>query len=508
MRIRESIKRKTDNIKETFNNVMSSAITYVADVMPQKYLADKIKSEVDRRVKETIQSEEEDHSWHRLTDQARSRDLSPLKQDKMIKVVDWLYERNPIAKKILGLMTDITIKADENKDDKKTQEATQKVIDEWWILNGWELKQFDKIEELSKYGEMIHYAMINKFDANVKLSGLPPESIYKVMVDKEFPEELDKIKFYARSTQEGKVKDIIRPRPKVLKDDKSEKEVAYGKELQGEVFFATVNRGTFGTRGKSDILPFADWLDIYDRTLYTMTERVVFLLSFIWDITVNGATKEELVKRRNELELNPIKPGSSLFHNEDEEWEAKSPDLKGADFNEFSKSIAGMLSGGSGLPVHWLFGQGEDVNKASAQEMSEPTLRKMQRRQKLVNAIFRQMVDFSIQQKINKGMLEGEVKDFPYTVTIPEPSKKEAGIIAESFAKMAPALVIATQNEFLSNETAVKVMTSFINQIGIDVKFEDELKKAKENPDLQTEIVQEAFKKYYNEVYKKKDGKK
>jgi hypothetical protein len=516
-RLVESISKAKSNIKETVNNVMTKTIEFVADAIPQRYLADKIKSEVNKRVKETIQSEEEDNTWRRLTDQARTRDLSPLKQDKMIQVVDWLYERNPIAKKILGLMTDfvigegITIKADKIEGKKDQQEKLQEIIDDWWEMNEWELKQFDKIEELSKYGEQIYLIDVNNLNGDVTLMSMPPETINKVLCDKKNREKLDIIVFYSKAGVEGKKKEIVRLRPNKQVDKDTGNEIAIGEKLNGEVFFFTVNRGTFGTRGKSDILSMADWLDIYDRTLYTMTERVVFLLSFIWDITIEGANEEELRKRRNELQLNPPKAGSFIFHNELEKWMAASPDLKGADFNDYLKSMSSMLSGGSGLPEHWLFGQGEDVNRASAKEMSEPTIRKMVRRQQYINAMFRQMVDFLIQQKIDKGILKGEVEDFPYSVIIPQPSQKEAGVIAESFAAMVPAMAIATQNGFLSNETATKVLTMFVNQVGLDVKSEDEIKKGKENAEVDNEKniekVSEAIQQFAKTFYKKQDGK-
>jgi hypothetical protein len=512
-RLIESIKKTKSNLRETAGNILSKTITFVADSIPQRYLADKIKEEVNQRIKETIVAEEEDHSWRRLTDQARTRDLSPLKQSKMIKVVDWLYERNAIAKKILGLFTDfvvgegIKIKADEVKGRDQEQEKLQEIIDRFWDMNEWELKQFDKIEELSKYGEQIYHTAVNKVNADVSLMSIPPEVINKILCDPKNREKLDKIVFYTKAGVEGKTKDIIRERP-ANENEKDQATTKSAKTLQGDVFFFSINRGTFGTRGKSDLLSIADWLDIYDRTLYTMTERVVFLLSFIWDITIEGAHEEELKKRRDDLNLNPPHAGSYVIHNEKEKWEAPAPKLNGSDFQEYSKTVSGILAGGSGLPVHWLFGQGEDVNKASAKEMSEPTFRKMLRRQKLVVAMFRQMIDFLIQKKIDKNILKGTVEDYPYSVVIPQPSQKEAGVIAESFSKMVPALTIATQNEFLTNETATKVLAMFVNQIGLDVNPDTEMDQAQDNNFTDVEKIQKAFQEFSKKFNKgKANGK-
>jgi hypothetical protein len=515
---RESInkaKSTLNTIKETSNNIALKFAENVASILPKKIIDNYIDDKINQRVKESIVSEDEDSTWRRITSQERDRDLSPLKQDKMIKIVDWLRERNPMAGKILTLYADfvlgdgVKIKADKVEGREKEQEAFQGEIDKFWKMNDWELTQFDKIEELSGYGEQIYHANVNDMNGDIMLSPCPPETINKVLKDKKFYSKLDKIVFYSRfsESEAEKTKDIIRMRPNVLRDTTNETQVEHGLSLQGDVFFFSVNRGTFGTRGKSDILSLADWLDIYDRTLYTMTERVVFLLSFLWDITIEGAGEEELKKRKAELQLDPPTPGSFNFHNQREKWEPSSPDLKGRDFQDHIKTVMNMLSGGSRFPEHWLFGRGENTNKASASEMSEPTLRQMKRRQKYVTFMFRQMIDYLIQQKINKGIFKGSIEDFPYTVIIPEASKKEASIIAEAFAKMAPALSISTMNEFLSNETATKVLSTIIEQMGIEVDIAAEIKKAKENPDLQAENVQEAIKNFVEQIEKKKNEK-
>jgi hypothetical protein len=505
-----------NNFRESASQVINSATDSfnksIASVIPESYIKKIAKKEIDQRIVETVNTEEEDSSWRRITANERDRDLSPLKQDKMIKIVDWLRERNPMADKIITLIADfvlgdgVKIKADKVEGQEKQQEELQEIIDNFWKMNDWELTQFDKVEELSAYGEQIYQAHINDMNGDVLLSPIPPEMINKVKKDKKFHSKLDQIIFYSRARVDGKKLDIIASRPKKLENGKEQ--VKHGKELQGEVFFFTINRGTFGTRGKSDILSLADWLDIYDRTLYTMTERVVFLLTFLWDIEIQGAGKEELTKRRDELQKNPPQPGSFNFHNEREKWEATSPSLNGSDFKEYFKTVMTQVSGGRRFPEQWLFGRGANTNKASASEMAEPTLRQMKRRQKYVTFMFRQMINFLIQQKINKGILDknSQVSDYPFSVIIPEASKKEAGTIAEAFSKMAPALATATNSDFLSNETATKVLTTFIEQFGVEVNLKDELEKVKENPDLQAQGIQEAIKKYTEKVYGKKDG--
>jgi hypothetical protein len=509
-RVRESLSGLSGTIKNQISNLKDSWTKSYLESNPD-YLEEKIKTAVDEKVKGSYYTEEEDNSWRRITSEIRERDLAPLKQDKMIKVVDWLYERNPLAKKNITLIADfvvgdgIKIKADKVKDRKKEQEQLQKIIDDWWKMNDWQLTQFDKIEELSKYGEQIYATAVNQFNGDVMLASYPPELINKVLRDKKNYSKLDSIVFYSRAGVECNPKPIIRSKMTFTESTKpDEKKMPDGKELTGKIFFFTVNRGTFGTRGKSDILATADWLDIFDRTLYTMTERVVFLLTFIWDYMMEGATEEQLKKRKKDLELNPPKPGSFYMHNEKEKLEPMAPDLRGRDFQDFIKSLKNMVAGGSGFPEHWIFGMGEDVNRASAKEMSEPIIRQLERRQQYVTFMFEQMVQFLIQKKIDKGILKGKVEDYPFTVAIPAPSKKEAGVIAESLSKIVPAMAIATGNDFISNETATQVITMLMNQIGVESKAEDELEKISNLAGSNAEKVYEALKTIYESGKKAK----
>lgn len=453
--------------------------------LPVKLFSSVIQAEVDKKFTAAVNREEEDRTWRRITDVQRKRDLPPLKHDKMIRVVDWLNDRNPIARKVIRLTADfvvgegITIKADKVQDREEEQKELQGIIDGFWDRNEWDLKQFQRIEELGLYGEQIYRTFINEFNGDVKLGVFDPEMINKILTNPENQEELTTIvpKGHYSDTDEVQL-DIIRPQRIITVDATSGRKIPVGPTiLKGEAFFFNVNKGSHATRGKSDLLSYADWLDIYDRTLYTMTERVTFLLTFIWEVIITGATPAQLKQRLKDLQMNPPKPGSYQVHNENEKWEANAPDLRGGDFAEFFKTVSTMFVGGSGFPEHWLLGKGEDVNKASAKEMSDPTIRQLKRRQKYIQYMFRQMIDFQILQKIKKGELSGRLENFPYTIIIPEPSKKEADLLADAIAKLTPALAVATTSGFLTSETATKVLSMLVSQMGIETKPEDENKK-------------------------------
>jgi len=466
-----------------------------------RLLESKINKEVSKRFTASIDREREDRTWRRITDVERKRDLPPIKHDKMIRVVDWLDDRNPQAKKILNLMTDFVV--GDGIKYKAEDSDVQRVIDKFWNNNEWDLKQFDRIRELGKYGEQVYNTFVNEKDGNVMLGVFDPEQIDKVVPDPENAEKLD----YLKTKSSDKVYEIIKVNRKVkdynkalvwdgqkVVDDPKKKEIEkrVPDKLYGDVFFFNVNKGSHATRGKSDLLSIADWLDTYDKSLYTMAERMQLLFAFVWDILIEGADEGQLKERQKQLKENPPSPGSYQLHNEREKWEARSPDLRGRDVSDYFKLMATQLTSGSGFPMHWLFGKGEDINRASALEMGEPTYRMLKRRQTYVRYMFQFMFRFQIEQAIDKEILDKDVNR-DVALIMPDPSRKEATQIVDTISKLTPSLAIATMNNYIDTDTARQVLLMQLNQLGIDVKPED--MKQKVADDRESVPIYESLKK-------------
>jgi len=431
----------------------------------------------------------EDSNWRRITETSRLRDLTPLKHDKMIKVVDWLVERNPQARRIIKLWTDFTYA--DGISIKFKDEKAQEIIDKFMLINEWEERGGQRFEDLSRYGELIFRPFVNEFNGIVKLGAFDPEQIDKITRNEENAEELEYLYPKSSETSHGpntKKYEIIK---RNYKEDK----------ISGEIFTFQINKSSFGTRGQSDLLNIADWLDIYDKTLFTMSERVVFLLSFLWDITIEGANEQDIAGRAMELLINPPKAGSSVIHNEKEKWDAMNPKLTADDLVDFMKMIGTQLTSGSGFPSHWIFGVGDDINRATSKEITEPTIRQIKRRQKFIRDMFILLVEYQIQEAINADQLTGKVADYPFKITLADPSKKDVELVADSISKLTPALSQSVMDEFLSNETAQRVMALMINQLGVETNAEEEDKKIDdEQPIKESKHAYNALQDIYKKI--------
>lgn len=417
------------------------------------------------KIKEAAASgiDPDEHLWRRLSDRVSRNELSPYEQDNMIKAVSYLYARNPIAKRIVELTRDfvlgegITIKADNPE--------VQEVLDEFWDdpENQWDLKQHDRVLELGLYGEQCFVVFVNEFNGRVRIGNLDPARIGSVSPDPDNSERADTVNIRTGTSE-------LRPL-KVIRLG----ETGF---LEGKCFYFSINRLGHETRGRSDIFALADWLDGYESYLFNRLEKASLVSSFVWDVTLEGMTEEEITAwlRKNGK---PPKPGSIRAHNEKVKWDTAAPSLNADDAAVEALLMKQMIAGGSGKPLHWL-GSPEDANRATAQAMGEPTLKSLTTRQKYVRYTIEHMLRFVLDQAIIHNRLSPTI-DTTHKVILPEISKKDTKDITESVNKLSSALALAEERGWISKETSASLFAVFAGQLGVEINVGDELKAAEKD---------------------------
>ena len=164
-------------------------------------------------------------------------------------------------------------------------------------------------------------------------------------------------------------------------------------KLQGEVFFFEINALPNGLRGRSDLGPVADWLDLYDQFMFGELERVNLLSNFVWDWKIEGADDNKV---REKLKTFPKpRPGQVFAHNEKETLEAVTPDLKAGDRSEVARMLRVHIAGSMGYPLSYL---GEtDSNRATIEGQNDVLLKTPAARQREFAAMVDQIVRWGIE---------------------------------------------------------------------------------------------------------------
>jgi len=410
----------------------------------------------------------EDAQWRSLTDRV-DRDLAPLVQDRMQDIACYLYDSNPMAHRIIEISKDFTV--GEGFSFKAKEENVQQILNDFWNdpINNWDLKQYNKSKELSLFGEQLYPVFVNKHNGHVRLGYVDPTMINKVLLDPKNPEIFRKI--VLKSNRRGKINsfNIINVDERITSPTKD--------MLVGDAFFFTINRVSSSTRGRSDLLPLADWIDGLDQFLFARLERAQILNAFIWDILLEGADEKKIKEFLQATGL--PKPGSIRAHNEKVTWNAVTPKLEGSDASNEAKLFKMQILGGAGYPDFW-FSDGSNTTRATALSMGLPTLKKLQSRQNYFKYMISHMFNFVIDQAKIHGTIPKEIDPsfVIYAAPLTEKNEVTIGVAAE---KLSSSLARAEEQGWITKEAAAKTYKIFMrNSVGIDTELLEKKEKSNE----------------------------
>lgn len=232
-------------------------------------------------------------------------------------------------------------------------------------------------------------------------------------------------------------------------------------------------------RGRSLLLSVADMIDAYDRLVWLSLERRALINAFVWDVKLIGANQKTI---DDWWEKNPApEPGSIRVHNEREEWTAVTPDLKANDDNQAGDHIVSYIALGPGFPRHWVGGQ-DDPNRASAVEMSTPTMKDMTAVQRDVRFIIEDMMAFVIDCGVLAGKLPADTPSDCFEVNLPDLSVADTVKAASTFQAAMTALLALMSAGVIDTEEVQAAYAVLAVSLGVEPDLEElraRLEKAK-----------------------------
>jgi hypothetical protein len=149
----------------------------------------------------------------------------------------------------------------------------------------------------------------------------------------------------------------------------------------------TVNAVGGSPRGRSDLAVVLPWLSRYKEWLIDRVRLNRLKASFVYEVTINGARRDDLEALRREYEAYPPEPGSILFHGEHESWKAVQPHVASDAVQSDGRALRLMVATGVLMPEHILLAEGGNANRATAQEMNLTIAKRTRRRQDLLRRI-------------------------------------------------------------------------------------------------------------------------
>lgn len=440
---------------------------------PFKWIASKIAPEqVPMREAQGVSIDADEVGWRKLSGDS-GRDLSPLTQSRQLEIAAYLWATNPLANRLIELPVAYLLA--EGVTLKVGDAEAQAWLDAFWRdpINRMNMKLPKKVRELALYGEQCWPVFVNSITGHMRLGYLDPAQIEKVVTD---PDNIEQpIGIVARTTRRGRTR-----RYRVITGGPENVFTTRTQEIRktftdGDCFFFVVNDLSNATRGHSDLLPVIDWLDAYDQALYGELERWDFLRSFIWDVTLKGATEETVKKRAAEIDV-PT-GGGVRVHNDAEAWDAVTPDIQAANTSEASRLIRNHILGGLSIPEHW-YGGGGDVNRNTASSMDETTEKVMAMRQQVWKYILEMVGQYQVNMRLQAIFGEGFDNvdpDFEVTAEFPEIATKDTTAYASALQQVIIGAGAAVSQGLLSQESAVAIIVFVSGRLGVTIDAAEEL---------------------------------
>jgi len=394
------------------------------------------------------------------------RDLSFIDQYRMFEIAYFMFDSSAMTKRLAKL--DKTFLFGEPVTVTSEDDDVKDIIDRFWKRNKMDLKFPDRMMWMGLLGEQCWPVDVNKHNGDVTLGYADPANIKEVYVSRLNVEEVAQVEMQGNGGRSGKKYAVIR-------EDRDFRSKSQGR-LAGDCFFLAINHPPNSPRGRSDFLTLFDWIDSLERYGYNYLERAEFLLNFVWDITLKGMNEDQI---RAWLRDNPPpEPGSQRAHNEQVEWKAVAPDIKAHDHSKGFEMAKSFIMGAAGRPDSW-FGAGGKAYQTEADQFGQVPIKDLDERQLQHKYILREVIQFQIDQAVIHSRLSDEKAQAGFTVNMPEISKKELTKLINGVPQLATALAVAEDKGWVSLETAARIFSSVVGQMGVDIDVDEELKKAK-----------------------------
>lgn len=371
---------------------------------------------------------------------------------------------HPVARKALRLRRSFVCQEGFRVEAVSGNELVQRHLDRHWEIN-WERTLNKRVESLGAYGEMLLLIPPpNTVNAHYELCVLDRENIDEILPCPYNHERPGTIRLNNPISVQYHGED----KPRLL----TQIEICHYDWqhdcYNGDAIYLGVNCLDTMMRGLSDLCPVVDWLDKFDSICWAEAERIQMMRAFLWDVTLkggDGAAGEEAVKKRaNQLRTAPPKPGTVNVHNESEVWAAMAPDLNTGESLEFLKFLFGLIWGGLDLPEHWYY-SAASVNKASGEEMRDPAFAAIRDRKEDVAEVLAMDGQIAVDRArampghplyILSRQPGITAKDFEVMVTSRDPERSAYELLGASLQTLVGALVVATQENYISQAQAGK----------------------------------------------------
>jgi hypothetical protein len=248
-----------------------------------------------------------------------------------------------------------------------------------------------------------------------------------------------------------------------------------------DVHHVKINAKSYEQRGRPEIFKILPYAKAYKDWLEQRARQNHFKGSFVLDIKLIGATGAQVGAKQAQYKQPPS--GASVYvHNDKEEAQIIDPRIGAQDAAEDGRQIRLMLAAGVRIPEYML-ADGSNANLASATAQSLPALRSfgewqdVMKDQVITPALQRvlEAAGFDLDEEVDE---QSDGENTGEKIKVREAFEvKYPDLESDDPKNLAEALSIATDKEWMSDETAAGLLPFDINPQDERRKIEAEMER-------------------------------
>ncbi len=330
------------------------------------------------------------------------------------------WRKNPQARRIIDITTDHVL-----GDGFRPQASGQlgRFIDQFWRhrQNRMDMRLPAIVDELSRAGDVFLAMFRNAADGMSYVRPIPKSQIIKIEVaDNDWETE---IAYHERQGPGEPPRVWLSP----MHPDAGAADAV--------MLHYSINRPVGALWGEGDLATIVPWLLRYSRMLEDRVRLNWAARMFHWFVKV---PRSAVAATRAKYQANTPQPGAIIVHDDQEEWDMKTPNLAITPAVNDLQALRMMIAVGAGQPPHW-HGDSMDVNLATATAMERAATRHLKRRQQEVADFVIDLCYVAYSRAHALGMARRAPDRDAITIALPDLSRDDNVMLAQAGGELAAA---------------------------------------------------------------------
>jgi hypothetical protein len=408
---------------------------------------------IEARVKAAVKAID-DQWWRQVSGAAGPQDKHwwEIKDDLDDALEAW--RTNPLAFRIVNLTTDYVVGA--GIQVTSPVGYVDRFIDDLWShrLNKLNLRLYTWCDELTRAGDLFVVLYTNPADGLSYFRAINAVKIDKIETD---PNDLERELRYHELRDDDPMEGKWWQGWETAKDDPS----------QPVILHYAINRPIGCIRGQSDLAPLLPWLRRYREWLEDRVRVNRYKNAFLWHVRLEGAGPGDIQSKQGQY-AEPPSPGSVIVTDENETWQPVQPHIQAEDVKDDGRALRLMIAAGAGIPLHYL-AESESATRATATEMTGPTMRHYEHRQKFFCDLVLDVVEKAAYRARVAGRMRLPRGGLQLTTTVSDLREEDALKVARAAKEIITYLREMKALGFITDRKAMQMAFKFAGEV-IDVE--------------------------------------